>query len=111
MTDPGIVRSNAKIDAAISGARLYLDMRERGEDLSQFLWAFTGGKPIQNGFEHPGQVPAETPLAVEMSKALKAKGFKFVGPVIVYAFMQAVGLVNDHLATCFRYEAIRRMGE
>ena len=111
MADPGIIRSNAKIDAAISGARLYLDMRERGEDLSGFLWDFTGGKPVQNGFERVDQVPAQTPLAVEMSKALKAKGYKFVGPVIVYAFMQAVGMVNDHLTGCFRHDAVRRMGE
>jgi DNA-3-methyladenine glycosylase I len=111
MADPGIVRSNAKIDAAISGARLYLDMRERGEDFSAFLWDFTGGKPLQNSFERQDQVPAETPLAVDMAKALKAKGFKFCGPVIVYAFMQAVGITNDHLTSCFRHDAIRRMGQ
>jgi DNA-3-methyladenine glycosylase I len=110
MADAGIIRSNGKIDAAISGARLYLDMREGGEDLSQFLWAFTDGKPVQNRFERFDQVPAETPLAVEMSKALKAKGFKFVGPVIVYAFMQAVGIVNDHLTCCHRHDPIRRLG-
>ena len=111
MADPGIIRSNGKIDAAISGARIYLDMRERGEDLSALLWGFTGGKPLQNDFEHQHQVPAETTLAVEMSKALKSKGFKFCGPVIVYAFMQAVGITNDHLTCCFRYDDIRRMGE
>ena len=111
MADAGIIRSNGKIDAAISGARIYLDMRERGEDLSQFLWGFTSGKPVQNGFERLEQVPAETPLAVEMSKALKAQGFKFVGPVIVYAFMQAVGIVNDHLTCCHRHDPIRRLGQ
>jgi DNA-3-methyladenine glycosylase I len=111
MADPGIIRSNAKIDAAISSARLYLDMRERGEDFSRFLWAFTDGKPVQNQFESHQQAPAQTPLAVEMAKALKAKGFKFCGPVIVYAFMQATGMVNDHLTCCFRHEAVRRMGE
>jgi len=111
MADAGIIRSNGKIDAAISGARLYLDMRERGEDLSQLLWGFTGGKPVQNAFERVDQVPAQTPLAVEMSKALKARGFKFVGPVIVYAFMQAVGIVNDHLVCCHRHEPIRRLGQ
>jgi len=110
MADPGIVRSNAKIDAAINGARLYLDMRERGEDFSKFLWDFTDGKPIQNDFEAIAQVPAQTPVAVEMSKALKAKGFKFVGPVIVYAFMQATGFVNDHLVACHRHAPIRAMG-
>ena len=110
MANAGIIRSNGKIDAAISGARLYLDMRERGEDLSQLLWGFAGGKPVQNGFERLDQVPAETPLAVEVSKALKSKGFKFVGPVIVYAFMQAVGIVNDHLTCCHRHDPVRRLG-
>ncbi len=100
MADAGIVRSNAKIDAAINGARIYLDLREKGEDLSDLLWGFTDGKPIQNAWERMTDVPAQTPVAVEMSKALKARGYKFVGPVIVYAFMQATGLVNDHLVTC-----------
>ena len=111
MADAGIIRSNAKIDAAISGARIYLNMRERGEDLSQFLWAFVDGKPIQNRFERHDQVPAQTPVAVDMAKALKAKGFKFCGPVIVYAFMQATGMVNDHLTCCFRHEPVRQMGQ
>ena len=110
MADAGIIRSNGKIDAAISGARLYLDMREQGEDLAALLWGFTGGKPVQNDFERVDQVPAQTPLAVEMSKALKGKGFKFVGPVIVYAFMQAVGIVNDHLVCCHRHDPIKRLG-
>jgi len=109
MADAGIIRSNAKIDAAISGARIYLDLREKGEDFSTFLWGFTGGEPIANRWEEIGQVPAQTPLAVEISKALKARGYKFVGPVIVYAFMQAVGMVNDHLACCFRHAPIARM--
>jgi DNA-3-methyladenine glycosylase I len=109
MADAGIVRSNAKIDAAIGGARVYLDMRERGEDLSAFLWAFTGGKPIQNAWTGDGDLPAQTPLAAEMAAALKAKGFKFCGPVIVYAFMQAVGMVNDHTTSCFRRAQVARM--
>jgi len=109
MADAGIVRSNGKIDAAIAGARIYLDMQEKGEDFSKFLWAFTDGKPIQNRFATIGEVPAQTPVAMEMSKALKAKGFKFVGPVIVYAFMQATGFVNDHLVDCHRHEPIARM--
>ena len=110
MADAGIVRSNAKIDAAIAGARIYLDMREAGEDFSAFLWDFTGGTPIRNQWSHVSQVPAQTPLAVEVARALKAKGFKFCGPVIVYAFMQAVGMVNDHITDCFRHEAVSRMG-
>jgi len=106
MADAGIVRSNAKIDAAIASARAYLEMREKGEDFAAFCWDFVGGKPIQGG-RKGGDVPAQTPLAAEISKALKAKGFKFVGPVIVYAWMQAVGLVNDHLTGCFRHETVK----
>lgn len=109
MADAGIIRSNGKIDAAISGARIYLDMRDRGEDFSAFLWDMVGGAPIQNSWR-ADEVPAQTPLAVEMSKALKAKGFKFCGPVIVYAFMQATGLVNDHLVNCYRHEECRALG-
>jgi len=107
MADAGIIRSNAKIDAAISGAKIYLAMREAGEDFSDFCWSFTGGKPLQNDFSEIAQVPAKTALAEEVAKALKAKGFKFVGPVIVYAWMQAVGIVNDHLTCCFRHEAVK----
>jgi DNA-3-methyladenine glycosylase I len=109
MADAGIIRSNAKIDATISGARAWLDMRERGEDFSAFLWAFVGGKPVQNRWREIGQVPAQTPVAAEMAKALKAKGFKFCGPVITYAFMQAVGMVNDHVTGCFRHPAVARL--
>ena len=111
LADAGIVRSPAKIDAAIRGARIYLDMRERGEDFSAVLWDFVGGKPIQNAWTHDTGVPAKTAEAEAMSKALKAKGFNFVGPVIVYAFMQATGLVNDHLPSCFRHEPIRHMAD
>jgi DNA-3-methyladenine glycosylase I len=103
MADPGIVRSGTKIDAAIRGARVWLDMRERGEDFSAFLWDFVGGAPIHNRWRQIGEVPAQTPVAAEMARALKAKGFSFCGPVITYAFMQAVGMVNDHLTGCFRH--------
>lgn len=109
MANPGIVRSNAKIDAAIQSARLYLDMRDKGEDFSQFIWSFTNGRVVQNQWSEIGQVPAQTRVAEEMSKALKAKGFKFVGPVIVYAFMQATGVVNDHLTCCHRHEQVKRL--
>jgi len=107
MADAGIVRSNAKIDAAIGSARIYLDMRDRGEDFSEFCWGFVGGKPVQTGCVTREDVPAQTPLAVEVSKALKDRGFKFVGPVIVYAWMQAVGLVNDHMTCCHRHEVVK----
>jgi len=111
MADAGIVRSNAKIDAAISGAQIFLGMRERGEDFTAFLWDFVGGKPIQNHWAGIGEVPAQTPEAVEMAKALKAKGFKFCGPVIVYAFMQAVGMVNDHVVTCPRHADVQTLAK
>lgn len=101
MQDPRIIRSRAKIEATINGARAFLAMQKAGEDFSSFLWDMVNGKPIQNH----GAVPAQTPLSVEMSKALKKRGFKFVGPVIVYAFMQASGMVNDHAEECFRRQA------
>ncbi len=103
IADDGIVRSRAKIDAAIHGARVYLEMREKGEDFTTFLWSFTDGEVIQNAWHSIDRVPSQTAESVEMAKALKARGFKFCGPVIVYAFMQAVGMVNDHVTGCFRY--------
>jgi DNA-3-methyladenine glycosylase I len=98
LNDPGIVRSLAKVEATIGGARAYLAMQAAGEDFSAFVWNMAGGKPIQNS----GDVPASTPLSEKFSKEFKKRGFKFVGPVIVYAWMQAVGIVNDHAADCFR---------
>jgi DNA-3-methyladenine glycosylase I len=110
LADAGIVRSAAKIDAAISGARIFLDMRDAGEDFSTFLWSFTDGRPIQTFREGLADVPAETPLSREIAAALKARGFRFAGPVIVYAFMQAVGMVNDHLVSCHRHASVLEMG-
>jgi DNA-3-methyladenine glycosylase I len=109
MADPGIIRSGAKIEAAIRGARVFVDMRERGEDFSGWLWSFVDGRPVQ-GHRTSGDIPAQTPVSVEMAKALKARGFGFCGPVITYAFMQATGMVNDHVEGCFRCEAVRAMG-
>lgn len=99
MANAGIIRSNGKIDAAIAGAKIYLDMRDRGEDFSAWLWGING-PAMQNRWTAMTGVPAATPKAEEMAKALKAKGFKYCGPVIVYAFMQATGMVNDHLVNC-----------
>jgi DNA-3-methyladenine glycosylase I len=101
LADPGIVRSRAKIEATIGNARAYLAMAAAGEDFSTFVWDRTGGAPIRNS---GGDVPARTPLSEAISAALKRRGFKFVGPVIVYAWMQAVGIVNDHVEGCFRRE-------
>ena len=100
------MRSRAKIEATIQGARIYLAMQGSGEDFSTFAWGFVGGKPIQN----TGPVPVTTPLAEEISKALKKRGFKFVGPTIVYAWMQAVGMVNDHAPDCFRRKEVVASG-
>jgi DNA-3-methyladenine glycosylase I len=104
LADPGIIRSRAKIEATIAGARIFEEMKKSGEDFGAWLWGIVGGEPIQN----IGPVPAQTPLAVEVSKALKKRGFKFVGPVIVYAFMQAAGMVNDHSPDCFRRKAVMK---
>jgi DNA-3-methyladenine glycosylase I len=98
--NPGIVRSRAKIMATIGNARAYLAMEAAGEDFSTFVWTMAGGTPIRNS----GDVPTKTPLSEEISAALKKRGFKFVGPVIVYAWMQATGIVDDHVAGCFRHD-------
>ena len=106
LEDPGIVRSRAKIEATIGGARAYLEMQAAGEDFSTFTWSLVGGKPIQN----TGPVPSKSPLSEELSRVLKGRGYKFVGPVIVYAWMQATGIVNDHAADCFRRRVVQKMG-
>ncbi len=111
MGDAGIVRSRSKIDAAIGSAQAYLAMRDAGEDFANFCWSFVDGAPIQNAWGGRGEVPTETPLARDISKALKARGFKFVGPVITYAWMEAVGMVNDHVTTCFRHQPVRALAE
>jgi DNA-3-methyladenine glycosylase I len=99
LADPGIIRSRAKIDSTIAGARIYNEMAANGEDFSRFCWSFTDGKVLKGNGR---TVPAITPLSEQISKELKRRGFKFVGPTIVYAWMQAVGIVNDHAAGCFR---------
>jgi DNA-3-methyladenine glycosylase I len=98
MQNPGIVRARAKIEATIGGAKIYLAMQRSGEDFSDYVWGMAGGKPIQ----HEGPVPPKTELSEKISADMKKRGFKFVGPVIVYAWMQAVGITNDHAADCFR---------
>ncbi|MGH6716096.1 MAG: DNA-3-methyladenine glycosylase I [Bradyrhizobium sp.] len=105
MNDVGIVRNRAKIEGAIASAKSYLKMMDEGPGFSAFLWDFLDGKPKVNRFKTTASVPASTPLSVKMSKELSARGFKFVGPTIVYAFMQATGMVNDHLVTCFCHES------
>ena len=100
MQDPGIIRARAKIKATISNAQAYLAMKEQGEDFADFIASLVPDAPIYNS---TGAVLAQSPLSVTVSKALKARGFRFVGPVIVYAWMQAVGLIHDHDPSCFRY--------
>jgi DNA-3-methyladenine glycosylase I len=105
MNDAGIVRNRAKIEGTVLSARAYLEIMEKGPGFSVFLWDFLDGKPKVNRFRSRSQVPTETPVSRAMSKELAGRGFKFVGPTIIYAFMQAVGMVNDHMVTCHRHEA------
>jgi DNA-3-methyladenine glycosylase I len=102
MGDVGIVRNRMKIEGSVTSARAFLAIEER-EGFSHFLWKHLDGRSVQNRFRRMSDVPGATPLAVSMSKSLKAEGFTFVGPTIVYAFMQAVGMVNDHLVDCYRH--------
>jgi DNA-3-methyladenine glycosylase I len=103
MNNAGIVRNRQKIQAAIRNAKGYLAIQEEVGSFSDYLWGFVGGRPIQNSWTTMGEIPAKTAESEAMSKALKKRGFNFVGPTICYAFMQAVGMVNDHVMDCFRY--------
>jgi DNA-3-methyladenine glycosylase I len=108
MADTGIIRNRLKIDATIDNARAYLKLREK-MTLAEFFWAFVDGQPVINAYAAHGDVPAETETSKRISKALKAEGFRFVGPTTMYAFMQASGLVNDHLIGCHRHAACSRL--
>jgi len=108
MRDEGIVRNRAKIEGAVASARAYLDAMEKGPGFAKLLWDFLDGKPKINHFRTRGQVPDETPISRAMSKELARRGFKFCGPTIVYAFMQATGMVNDHMVSCHRYAALAK---
>jgi len=109
LANPGIIRSRLKVAAAISNAQAWLDMREAGIDFSDYLWGHVGGSPIQNRYSRETGLPTHTELSTALSKDLKKRGFKFVGPVIVYAFMEAVGMVNDHEVSCPRHGAVQTM--
>ncbi len=111
MQDAGIVRNRSKIEGAVSSARAWLTIMESGPGFSKLLWDHLDGKPKLNKFRKPKQVLAETELSRRMSKELASRGFKFVGPTIVYAFMQAVGMVNDHLVTCHRHAACAKFAK
>ena len=109
LADPGIIRNRAKVAATIQNAQAYLALESAGQSFSDFLWAFVDGKPIQNHWQSLAEVPAKSAPAAAMSKALLGAGFKFVGPTICYAFMQASGMVNDHLLACPRHAAVQQL--
>lgn len=108
MGDEGIVRNRLKIEGVVASAKAYLALEEEGLSFSDFVWDFVIGKPIVNHLKAGGPIPAETDVSRRLSWALKKRGFKFVGPTIVYAFMQAVGMVNDHLVTCYRHPEFKK---
>ena len=103
LNNPGIVRNRLKVRAAVSNAQAFLALQEQFGSFDTYLWGFVGGKPVRNAWTGDGQVPAKTELSDIVSADLKSRGFKFVGSTICYAFLQAAGLVNDHLVSCFRY--------
>ena len=108
LRDPGIIRNRLKIDATIANARTFLKVQEEFGSFDAYVWKFVGGSPIQNARKTHRSLPAQTPLSVALSKDLQKRGFRFVGPTICYALMQATGLVNDHLVSCFRYQEVFR---
>jgi len=107
MQDSGIIRNRLKIESSVTNAQTWLKIQETEGSFSEFLWKFVGGSPIQNSWNSDIEVPAETEESKTMSKALKQRGFRFCGPTITYAFMQAVGMVNDHTTTCFRHSEVK----
>ncbi len=109
LADPGIVRNRLKIEATVSNAKAFLDIQQRYGSFSDYLWAFVDGKPVQNRRRSMRNVPASTPLSDRLSKDLKRRGFRFVGTTICYAYMQAVGLVNDHQVSCFRHAEVQAL--
>lgn len=111
MRNPGIVRNRLKIEAAIGNARAYLEFQERHGGFARHLWSFVGGRPMQNRFRTHADVPATSAESDALSKDLKQRGFRFVGSTIIYAHMQATGMVNDHLTGCFRYQECKALGE
>ena len=108
MSDPGIIRNRQKIEATVVNAKAYLALQNELGSFSDYLWQFTDGQTLVNSFETPKQIPAKSPESEAMSKALMKRGFRFVGPTICYAFMQAIGMVNDHTIDCFRYAELTR---
>jgi len=110
LADTGIIRNRAKVAAAIGNARVWLALREAGTDPVDHLWSFVSGRPTQNAWPETGEIPSQTDASKAMSADLRARGFRFVGPTICYAFMQSAGLVNDHVVTCFRHAEVAALG-
>ena len=108
LQDPGIIRNRLKVYSVRTNARVYLEIRKEFGTFSKYLWSFVGGKPIQNQWKTMSEIPATTPESDAMGKDLKKRGFNFCGPTITYAFMQAVGMVNDHMVDCFRWAEVQR---
>jgi DNA-3-methyladenine glycosylase I len=106
LQDPRIVRNRLKVESTIANARATLDVQQELGSLASLLWSFTDGSPLRNRWTSLGEIPAETDESRAMSKELKRRGFRFVGPTVCYAFMQAVGIVNDHVVSCFRYDEV-----
>lgn len=111
LSDPAIVRNRAKVAASIGNAQAFLEVQAEFGSFSVYIWRFTNGRPIQNRWKTLAEIPAKTPLAETISKDLKKRGFSFVGPTIVYAHMQATGMVNDHLVSCFRHAEVEALGD
>lgn len=107
LKDPGIIRNRLKVGSAIVNARIFLNIVDEFKSFDAFIWSFVDGNPIQNAWQATGQIPTTTSESDSMSKELKRRGFKFIGSTICYAFMQAVGMVNDHTTDCFRYPQVR----
>jgi DNA-3-methyladenine glycosylase I len=110
LSDPAVVRNRAKVAASIGNAQAFLEVQAEFGTFSDYIWAFTDGQPIQNAWKMLSEIPAKTDLAETISKDLKKRGFKFVGPTIIYAHMQATGMVNDHLVSCFRHAEVAAPG-
>ncbi len=110
LANPGIVRNGLKVRAAVQNARAVLAIQKEWGSFDSFVWRFVGGQPKQNHFRRQEDLPAKTPASESMSKELKKRGCQFVGPTVCYAFMQAVGMVNDHIVTCYRFRAIKDLG-
>lgn len=109
LADPSIIRNRLKIEAAVTNARAFLEVRKEAGSFDRYLWGFVGGKPIRNAWRSVRQIPARTAESAALSRDLRRRGFRFVGPTICYAYMQAVGMVNDHTVGCFRYRECVRM--